>query len=411
MLLTMVWGAAAQKISVDAPVQHQWIFQGDDPCKLNVEVSGKDGAKTCLTLAVVTDVTLADGTREVVKFIKKNVTLSKETKTVSLNLGKLAPGFYQINLGHDGLLDKKFNIGVNPEQIVSPQSKQPDFDEFWENTLAELAKVSIDAELTRVEELSNDVRTTYTVHMKSFGGETIGGTLCMPNKPGKYVTFIDYLGYGAQPYTYDPSANPDCVEFLLSVRDQGIFKRKDHYRWIERGLVSKENFYYRGAFCDVVRAIDFVCSLSCVDQDHLYARGESQGGAFTWISASLDHRIKAIAPAVPFLSDFEDYCRIVRWPLWDVFAKAEKAGIDREELIKMFSYFDMKNFTDRIECPVYMSFGLQDATCPPHTNFAGYNYVKTEKHWWCAPLLGHDQWDEKAWHASRAAWFKEIIGK
>ena len=416
------WGEGSGKVSaslrvpgadvlLDVPVEQGWLFDSDKTCKLNVNVGGKPGVRTCLTLALVSDVTLADGTRDTLRFVKKYVTVGNVPLKLGFDLGRLAPGFYQVNLGYDGITDYRFNIGVSPERIVSPQSKQPDFDEFWDNTLAELAKVSMDAEFFLDKEHSNADRTTYTVHMKSLGGETIGGTLCVPNKPGKFVTYIDYLGYGAQPYYYDPSANPDCVEFLLSVRDQGIFKRKDHYRWIERGLGSKETFYYRGAFCDVVRAIDLVCSLAIVDQDHLYARGESQGGAFTWVSASLDHRIKAIAPAVPFLSDFEDYCKIVRWPLWELFAKAGREGIAREEMLKILTYFDMKNFTDRIQCPVYMSFGLQDATCPPHTNFAGYNQVRTEKHYWCAPQLGHDQWDEKAWHESRAEWFKEIINR
>jgi cephalosporin-C deacetylase-like acetyl esterase len=62
-----------------------------------------------------------------------------------------------------------------------------------------------------------------------------------------------------------------------------------------------------------------------------------------------------------------------------VFEECDKKGISRDELMTMLSYFDIKNFADRIECPMLMAFGLQDGTCPPHTNFAAYNLVPAPK--------------------------------
>lgn len=396
-------------ITISAPVEHQWLFFGDKPCRLNIQAEGAKGLRSSVSLVLIRDLSLMSDVKDTVLTRKAIVRTKGGRSTVSFNLGRLEPGFYQVNLEMDGIIWKRFNIGVNPERIESPQDKPEDFDEFWRKTLAELRTVPMEAELTIDPKHSDSLRTTYTVRMKSLGGEVMGGILCKPNKPGKYVTYIDYMGYGAQPVWYNPSAEPRAVEFLVSVRDQGIFKRQGHYRWIDRGLKSRDSFYYRGAFCDVVRAIDFICGLDCVDVDHLYARGESQGGAFTLISASLDHRIKAIAPAVPFLNDYRHYSQIVRWPMWEVFAQAESEGIEREELFNMLRYFDVKNFTDRIQCPVYMSFGLQDATCPPHTNFAGYNQISTEKNYYCSPTAGHGQWAEEEWHKARAEYFNRII--
>ncbi len=405
---------ATQKITipdfvVDVPVAHDWVFEGRKACKLDVNVSGSliDGKKLDLTL--IRDLSLMSEVKDTVLVRSKRIKAKAGKAALSFNLGRLEPGFYQVNLSEGPQIYKRFNIGVNPEKIVSPQDKRPDFDEFWEKTLAELAMVPFDAKLTVDKAHSNDVRTTYLVTMKSFGGETMGGILCMPNKPGRYNTFIDYLGYGANPIWYDPSANPETVEFLVSVRDQGTLKRQGHYRWIDRGLDCKENFYYRGAFCDVVRAIDFVSSLDNVDPEHLYARGESQGGAFTLISVSLDHRIKACAPSVPFLSDFEHYSQIVPWPMQEVIKESKSLGIAREDLFEMLSYFDVKNFVDRIQCPVYMAFGLQDGTCPPHTNFAGYNLITAPKKWWCAPENGHETWALPEWFKARAEFFKPFL--
>lgn len=398
-------GPVTEEATVNVPVQHEWMYYGNHKCSLDVEVSGEAGKTYQMDLALVTDLSLM-GERDTVLLKHKDVLLDGRAQTVTFNLGRLKPGFYQVNLTGT----EPFNIGCNPEKIASPQDKQPDFDAFWEANLAELASVEPEYTLTLLPERSNDVRNVYRVEMKSLGGAVIGGYYAEPVAEGTYPAYLDYMGYGADPFIYDPSGAPQAIEFLVSVRDQGIFKA-DNERWIDRGLGSKEEFYYRGAFCDVVRAIDFMCSREKVDKDLLFARGESQGGAFTYISASLDHRIKAIAPAVPFLGDYEDYGKIVWWPVHEVYDAADKEGIDREELHRMLTYFDVKNFTDRIECPVYMAFGLQDPTCPPHTNFSEYNMVRSEKKYMCVPLCGHAMWQQQCWSDARAAYFQEFINE
>ena len=393
-------------------IEHDWIYDGD--VTLNFSVSSQSPCEVNISLAVVPDTTLMY-TQDTIATANSRIVIKKAGKAVSpVTFGGLAPGFYQIRYtvektkggkGCGGELPvQSFNIGVQPEAISSPQDKPADFDEFWDRTLAELAAVPIEPVLTLLPEHSNADRNVYRVEMRSLGGALMGGYLAEPVKPGKYRTFIDYMGYGSEPYIYAPSGAPDCVEFLVSVRDQGIFK-PGNQRWIDRGLNSREDFYYRGAYCDVVRAIDFLCGRENVDQEHLFARGESQGGAFAWISASLDHRVKAIATSVPFLSDYEDYSKIVWWPVWEVFESADNEGIGRSELFEMLKYFDVKNFTDKVECPVLMAFGMQDPTCPPHTNFAGYNQVKSQKEYLCVPTCGHGMWQENACYARRDEFF------
>ena len=399
-------------VSIFGTDQSKWLHIGDDPFELEVAVSCPGEAKGVLSMALVRDVTLMYE-RDTVYSTSNNIELNGSAQKVVYDLGKLEPGFYQVNLslekehGPEGMKNCEpvtFNIGVNPEQIDSPQDKPEDFDEFWAEALSELAQVPYEITLTEVPEHSNELRKTYTVEYKSLGGVTVGGVLCEPVAPGKYRTFVDYMGYSCPESWYDPSADPDVVEFQASVRGQGLFLDSEGC-WIDRGLGNKDNYYYRGAFCDVVRAIDFILGRENVDPDHFFVRGESQGGALTWIAASLDHRVKAIAPAVPFLSDYKDYGGIVWWPVWEVYQHAEEAGLSREEALDMMRYFDVKNFTDKVECPVLMAFGLQDPTCPPHTNFAGFNQVKAEKDWYCVPTCGHEMWNEKEWPVIRKAFF------
>lgn len=383
--------------------ENDGVFIGEGPHVLEVGVKAPEDGKMNLVLEVETDKGEPVGTYDASVKVRDG----KAAAGFSLDL---VPGFYKAVLYlscEEGKTELcRSNVGFNPEQIASPQDKQPDFDEFWEQTLSELAAVDPEYKLTLLPEHSNDIRRVYHVEMRSWGGEKISGVYAEPVKEGKYNTTIYYMGYNSDVYYPDPSANPDMIEFTLCVRGQALnTPATGKGIWVAEGLESKDTYYYRGAFADVVRAVDFVCSREKVDQDHLVAEGESQGGAFSFISASLDHRIKAIAPAVPFLGDYPDYFKVASWPGNEVIAAQKELGISDEDLYRTLSYFDVKNFTDRIECPVYMSIGLQDPTCPPHTNFASYNHVKSEKQWICYPHCGHAMWQVPEWREIKKEFF------
>ena len=370
-----------------------WLFTGQAPYTLTTSVEAAPGPAS---FQLVTDLSLMAETPEVV--LSQEVVVSPDSM-LTVELGNLAPGFYEVRL-RDSI---RWNIGVRPDAVVSTPDAQPDFDAFWKQTLAELDQVPLEAVWTEIPEYSNEVRTCYEVRYPSWGGGISGGIVSIPLAEGKYPVCIQYMGYGAPVYYFDPNAAADRIEFAVSIRDQGIFKG-DQDRWIDRGIGAKETFYYRGAFADAKRAVDFVASLDKADPDRIVSFGESQGGALTFVAAALDPRIKAIAPAVPFLGDYPDYAKIVWWPVHEVFEQADKEGIAREDLLTTLSYFDVKNFAPRIHCPVYMSFGLQDPTCPPHTNFAIYNNLGTQdKHYYCVPTCGHAMWLVPAWSAERDA--------
>ena len=388
--------------------ENSGIFTGKGPHTVEVELTSSTAKKAELLLEISTDfgcpVTTASKT---VKF--------QEGKAVTSFGLNLEPGFYAavlslVNKDGSKVEIDRTNLGFNPEQIVSDQDKQPDFDAFWEQTLAELAAVAPDYKFTLLEDHSNDVRKSYRVDMKSLGGEQVSGLLLLPTAEGKYPAVISYMGYGSDVWYADPSSNPDRIEFMLCIRNQAFNRvpgEKDD--WCTRGLGDEYAYYYRGAFADAVRAIDFVCSLPQTDTERVVAYGESQGGALTLVAASLDHRLKAIAPSAPFLNDYKDYFVLADWPgNWYIQAAKER-GISDEDLYKSLSYFDVKNFTDRIQCPVLMAIGLQDTVCPPHTNFAGYNHIGTEKSWICYPAAGHNVWQQEGWPVAKEDFLKKFL--
>ena len=372
--------------------------------KVAVNSSGNMLAEVIMTLS--TDL------KAPVKVVERDVQFQRGETNIEYDL-ELVPGFYEAVLEIVTADGERFelarsNIGCEPEKVVSPQDKQADFDEFWAQTISDLHATDPQYSLTLLDEYSNDVRRTYRVDMNGFGGEPTCGILVEPVADGCYETVVNFMGYGSELWYPNPSDAPQRVQFILCNRNQALNRKPDEDNlWCTWGLESKETYYYRGVFADAVRAIDFVCSRPKVDQDRLFVEGGSQGGAITLVAASLDDRIDAIAPSVPFLSDYKDYFQIVEWPGNWILEAAQQKGISEEELYETLSYFDVKNFTDRIKCPVLMGFGLQDATCPPHTNFAGYNMIKAPKRWICYPETGHDVWMEPTWPQEVEDWFRE----
>ena len=375
-----------------------WLFLEKGPYTLTTKV---DAAPGPAGIVLVKDLSLMAYRPEVVFSGQADIAADS---TLTIRLGQLEPGFYEVRL-RDSV---RWNIGVRPDAVVSEPDMQPDFWDFWSQTLDQMDQIPLEPVFTEIPAYSNDVRTCYEVRYPSWDGAISGGILSIPVAEGKYPVYLQYMGYGANPFYFDPSASPDRIDYLVSVRDQGIF-RDTLSRWIDRGLAAKETFYYRGAFADAKRAVDFVATLDKADTDHMVAMGESQGGALTFVAAALDSRIKAIAPAVPFLGDFPDYAKIVWWPVHEVFEQADAEGLGRDALMKMLTYFDVKNFAPHVHCPTYMSFGLQDPTCPPHTNFSIYNNLGTrDKRYFCVPTCGHAMWQEPAWDAERAAFLKQF---
>lgn len=323
-----------------------------------------------------------------------------------------SPGFYRITAyteQNGAKSDRlKFNVGYKPEQISSPVDSQPDFDVFWKNTLHELQQIAPQYKMTLLPEKSGDAKDVYHIEMYSLNNVKIEGYYSVPKKEGKHPAIISFLGYGAISSPPNPTNLPGFCEFVLSTRGQGIQKNENAYGdWVIHGLESKETYYYRGAFMDAVRGIDFLCSRPEVDKTKIFAEGGSQGGAFTLAACALDNRICGAAPYMPFLSDFPDYFKIAPWPksVFEPFLN-EHTMYDRKHVYKVLSYFDMKNLTPRITCPIIMGVGLQDNICPPHINFSGYNHISSPKRYYIYPDQKHTV--GKTWWGIRDQFFREL---
>ena len=345
----------------------------------------------------------------------------------------LEPGFYKLS----GKVNRK-NLpgavtrgvfGVSPDKIVyDMKDKQADFDTYWDGVLAQLEAVDMSPRLVEVTSHSSSARKVYFVELKSIANgkdgepETIHGYYVEPQTGENHPVIMHFEGYDTQPpYGNIPKmwcpyggSSSDYAEFYVSTRGQMINARNANLRddgltdenfenaygdWFAYGFGDLDSYYYRGAFMDCVQCIRFMVERktkdgkNVCDKDKLFAEGKSQGGAFSYAAAALSpYPLRAIAPGVAFLGDFKEYFGIVDWPGNTAKSSAKKAGITTEEMYTFLSYFDTKNLATRIPATtsVIANMGLEDTTCPPRTNQAPFNTVKTtDKEMHVYPEMGH----------------------
>ena len=380
------------KIQINVAVaDSDYVFLSPNPLSITVNLNNKNAWNVDGQLFV----NITTDKFEPVKSDSLNITI--EGNSISANTFELTdpePGFYRytVQFKRDSAIigEKKLNLGFEPEKISSPVDAKDDFKAFWDNSLKELANVSPNYKLTLLPEHSKIDYEIYLVEMRSFGNELIRGYYAKPKREGKHPVIVEYMGYSSAPWL--PGQYWDgFARFILSVRGQALNKPTNRFgRWITYGLKNKETYYYRGAFMDVVRAVDFVCSRPEIDSERIAVCGGSQGGAFSFAAAALDKRVKVAAPTIPFLSDYRDYFKIAGWPKSDFdnyMSKHPEAKWD--DIYDLLTYFDIKNLAQWIECPLIMGIGMQDEVCPPHINFAAYNQVKGEKRWMAFPESPH----------------------
>ncbi len=370
------------------------LVLNEDPVVLNLQVENKMKKAVEGNLLVTATSDFGKVVLDVAKEVKVR---SGANKQIPLEMGRLAPGFYNVSVVLESETDNKrveFAIGVRPEEIVSPLDRAEDFDNYWMRARHELDAVDPQYKLIRQNKLCTETREVFLVEMRSLGNVLIRGWYMRPVKEGKYPAMLHVQGYSSTKGPQNLYQGDDMVSFALNIRGHG--NSQDHVNpgfpgYLQDNVDDKELYIYRGAYMDCVRAVDFLFSRSEVDTSRVAVEGGSQGGALSFATAALDNkRIDLCVPHVPFLSDFRDYFKVAGWPGGEFRQYFEDhPEISEDEIYKNLSYIDIKNLAPWIKAPVLMSIGLMDQTCPPHINFAAYNQLDVPKEYIVYPYAGH----------------------
>ena len=419
------------KLSVPVP-ENNWIYSGKPTFVIHAENPNKVAVKAEAKVRISKDTD-----DEVTTFTQEVEVPAGGSLDIDMAVPQeLEPGFYKAGCYVKGRSARIFGFGVSPEKLVSAPDKQADFDTFWEDAKKQLAAIDMKANLIEITGKSSAKCKVYLVELQSvpdgLEGDpvTVRGYYLEPQDGQPHPVLMHFYGYDTiGNYVSCPGANNgDYAEFYLSHRGQYINRAPANKRgdgldmdftntygdWFAFQFGDKNGYYYRGAFMDCVQAVRFMATRPTSDMNNLFGEGSSQGGALSYAAAALsDYPFTAIAPCVAFLGDYPDYFRIVSWPAstaktaWKKYTETHP-GLTEADMYTFLSYFDTKNLATRIQCAVIACSGLQDTTCPPHTNTAPFNNLTvTDKVMYYYPELGHQI--PSNWPGLYTKFFKERI--
>lgn len=263
--------------------------------------------------------------------------------------------------------------------------------EFWANTRQQLAAVPMDAVITpSTESLPYHA---YKITLRGLTGVQFYALLSIPvqgEAPAKpWPVIVTTCGYGIG--AGQGIMLGDCLRgyAILQVypRGQGISTEffKIEGDKLTMHAEQPEGEYYQGVYADMMRAIDYVMTRNDLDHDRIALMATSQGGGISLAVASIDQRVKAVVAHVPFLCNMR---------LAATMPSLVKTVMDRhknnmDNYLNTLDYFDPYYLVANLHCPVLMSAGGKDTTCPQVTIQSVYDRLKTKRKLKIYPDLTH----------------------
>ncbi|MBL9208616.1 MAG: acetylxylan esterase [Opitutaceae bacterium] len=297
--------------------------------------------------------------------------------------------------------------GFAPEKIVPTQVDPADFDAFWSEQKAQLAKLPVDARLTLQPDLCTAKVEVFHVSLQNVGilpGSTsrMYGILCVPRGEGRFPAVLNVPGAGVRPYRGQVElAEKGVITLQVGIHGIPVNLPQELYDQLGAAALNgynvfnldhRERYYYRRVYLGCVRANDFLTSFPKWNKQSLVVMGGSQGGQLSITTAALDPRVTALACNYPAYSDVTGYLH-GRAGGWPHMMRNERNGAPSHHATDAkritTQYYDAVNFARRLKVPGFYSWGYNDETCPPTSLYAAYHVITAPKRLLLALEMGH----------------------
>ena len=315
------------------------------------------------------------------------------------------------------------------ESIRSAPKRPADFDEYWAQLKAEVARVSTDWERKPYAPLSTPGRQVDIISFKTIDGSLVHGWYAAPPDVEGMRTAAGYLwlpGYSrGNPKPADESIYEDTATFGLNIHGNlpdtpyvHPFKTGDDY--ITDGIDNPLTFIYRRIVANCLIALEVLGAQPEVDPELLVVGGMSQGGALAMITAALCPECRLCFADMPWLCDIDLALTLVDMDRYResrdrrvpdarmlVAFYAEEHPDLADRIYQTYRYFDPLSHADRIQCPVQVSAGGRDPSCRPPTIYSVYNNIVAPKEMLYLPNAGHEIVPQM--HVAHAEWLSSKL--
>jgi cephalosporin-C deacetylase len=274
---------------------------------------------------------------------------------------------------------------------------------FWEQTRARLGEVDMDARVEAVEQSDAftmegriKTRTIYRVIMSSFEGRRIRAWYAVPSgqPPARgWPAVMEVPGYGGIMPLPVHLLQYGYATLSLYPRSQGESLKEweiEHGTRVVYNVTDRERYYYRAAYMDCVRGVDFLCGRPEIDASRIGVWGFSQGGGLTLATAALDRRVSAAVAGVPWLCNFPVAAEITTSPYVELHDYLVKHPEQRAAALDTLAYFDQLSLCDAITCPTLIASAIIDEVHPLRTVMPVFEKIRAMKSIIVYPDLDHE---------------------
>lgn len=332
------------------------------------------------------------------------------------------PGFRDLRLSADFGDGHKtahhVKVGFSPEKLEPYVAEPADFSDFWAKALEEDRKFPLQYSMETVDRYSTSKMECKLVRLRlNDKGRVMYGYVFIPRGDGKYPAVLCPPGAGVKTIK-DPlrhryygeggmiraeieihGCHPDIPEEAWKL------ERNQLGNYLEMNLDDPDNYYLKDVYLGCRRFLDVLTSLPQWDGRNLFTQGGSQGGALAITTAALDPRVNACCSNHPALSDMAGYLGDKSGGYPHMFRKNPQDATP--EKVNTLAYYDVVNFARHLSCPVRMTWGFNDNTCPPTTSYEVWNVISAPKESLITPVNEH--WTTEETEHAHFDWLKSQI--
>jgi len=390
-ILTLPLLALAQSVEVKAD-RDSYVYACGEPATFSIHVLDKD--KQPVKHGQLRVVLTNFGTQQL-----SNVTFDLATANPVTSSGTLhEPGFLkctatlQLDKGYRGLSGAAYE----PEKITAGSARPADFDVFWDTAVRKLeAEVPLDPRVERLDRFCNEKHDCFRVSFATFDNLRVYGFLSVPKGAGPFPAEVNVPGAGPgvvgpsagmadrgfihlvmNVHPFEPGADVEAQKKLYAEQDRRVQEQYGVPRYCMSGAAARETYFYYRILLGINRGVNWLAARPDVDKTRFVYTGTSQGGGFGFYLCGLNKNFTKGVMHVPALTDVLGFQkgRDSGWPKLIENVTPEQ----KEAAIRTAPYFDGAHFAPRITCPVRVSVGFIDETCPPAAVYSSYNALRVK---------------------------------
>lgn len=285
------------------------------------------------------------------------------------------PGHYIGNIvvsdGEHDLYAKRIGFLYQPQRVAAVKLPAG-FDEFWDNTLAELEKVPLDLTLTEQPDKETAAGKVYLAKYRAWEGRWAWAWLYEPKADQKVDATVQCPAVSVyQPGQAQPANGELWIAAAVHGGDITNYPAKSDFDYMTGGITDRETTMLRYSFTCLVRCHDIIRRHRLCN-GNVHVRGGSQGGGLSLVLAGLRPVASVTGNTIAMVRIDWTVLGLTTW------GPHAPAGSDRSQVAEVIRYFDPACFAHRVHAPIKFYLALFDFTGPVEGVLTAINALPAE---------------------------------